>query len=121
MLSSLRTNLRTLLFGIPPIDARPDLRSFRATTTEKQICLETVSKVFIHTYLIALSTADIKRVTEECNLTAAALRGFAYEGAAAGLAVVDLLGTGGPKLFREFGDGPGARYRFPVHMVAGAP
>ena len=110
---------RTALFGIAPDEARLDKRGFAATTPDKQECLEDAGKSFIQGYLIALSCAQVERTASECETLAPALRGFAFEGSAMGLALIDLLSVGKPRLFRAFAEGPGQQHIYMVHVGAG--
>src|SRR5213076_3230405 len=46
-------------------------------------------------------------------------RGFAFEGAAMALAILDLLVPWGPRRLHRFAAGTGARYAYMVHVGAG--
>ena len=110
---------RTALFGIAPEEARLDKRGFAATTPDKQKCLEDAGKSFILGYLSALSSAEVNRAASECEKLSPALRGFAYEGSAMGLALIDLVSVGKPRLFRAFAEGPAQHHIYMVHVGTG--
>lgn len=110
---------RKALFGIALVEAHLDKRGFAATTSEKQKCLEDAGESFIQGYLIALSSAQVEHTAAECELLAPAQRGFAYEGSAMGLALLDLLSLGRPRLFRAFLEGPAQQHIYMAHVGAG--
>jgi hypothetical protein len=119
MRNSLTANLRMALFGIAPIEARLDRRGFAATTADKQGCLENAGRSFIHGYLSALASADAQRSASDCEMLSIDLRGFAYEGSAMGLALIDLMGSGRPRLFNEFVQGSALSHIYMAHVGAG--
>jgi hypothetical protein len=119
MLDSLMANVRTALFGIASVEARLETRGFAPTTPDKQQRLEHAGRAFIHGYLVALSRAHAQRTAMECDLLALALRGFAYEGAAMGLTMIDVVIRGTPRLFRSFVEGPANPHIYMAHVGAG--
>src|SRR5262245_1675701 len=102
MTDSLWSRLRLAAFGISPDEARFDRRGFAATTQDKQQRLEAAGRAFIHGYRSALSSADGSCAAAACDPLPDEVRGFAYEGTAMGLTLLDLVSVGRPRLFDAF-------------------
>ena len=111
--------VRTRLFGISLDEARLETRGFRSTTPEKQQRLENAGRAFIHGYLVALKSADARQTASDCDGLSPQLRGFAHEGGAMGLAIIDLVTRGRPRLFRSFVEGPAITHKYMAHVGAG--
>lgn len=118
-LASTIARMRTRLFGIALAEARLDRRGFQVTSPEKQRRLELIGETFIRGYMAALIHGDPAAAADCCESVRLDLRGFAYEGASMGLALVDLFAGGRPKRFRAFIDGPAERHIYMAHVGAG--
>src|SRR5262245_4442826 len=119
MAQTLLGRLRLATFGISPLEARFERRGFPATTPDRQERLEGAGRSFIHGYCAALSSADGRQAAVACESIAHEMRGFAYEGAAMGLALLDLVSGGRPRLFNSFIAGPAQRHIYMAHVGAG--
>ena len=116
---ALSCRLRTALFDLDPSAARSDVRGFDVAHPDKREILEGAGSQFIDGYRAAIRTADPARAVLACEQAPAERRGFAYEGAAMGLALLDLVTTGTPRRFRAFLDSCGDRHVYMAHVGAG--
>lgn len=112
--------IRCRLFGISPDEAGFDRRNFVKVAPAVQRRLEAIGRTFVTGYRAALATDDAQELAAgiEC-MTAPADRGFAYEGAGMGLALLDLLMPWTASRLQAFLAGPGAAHRYIVHVGAG--
>lgn len=85
-------NLFLKAFGISPEEAKFARRGFRVTESGVVAHLETIGEKFLHGYHAALSAGDAFELAERLNRQIEPLyRGFAFEGAAMGLTLLDNL------------------------------
>ncbi len=80
--------------------------------------IEAVSHTFIHGYHAALEESRFELLVPRLNIIEPELRGFAFEGAAMGLTVLDCLLPRKNRL-RAFLAGPGSPYIFLLYVGAG--
>lgn len=85
------TLLKRLLLGISPTQASFARRSFRAGSPATRRHLERVGRTFLDGYNLALEDDEPRALGGRLDEHPAALRGFAFEGAAMALALLDLL------------------------------
>ncbi len=112
--------LRRRLFGVSPRDAEFEKRGFWGGKPSAQDALEQVGKTFITGYLHALDESDSPRLTDHLESIDPAYRGFAYEGAAMGLAILDLVAPWTRSRFQSyFMDGPGSPHIYMAHVGYG--
>jgi hypothetical protein len=110
--------LRRALFGIAPEEALFVRRRFKPTAADKQARLEHIGRTFVHGYRTGLALpAPEAALTEALDAVDLPWRGFAYEGAAMALALLDAL-TPGARL-ASFLDGAAGRHRYMVFVGAG--
>jgi hypothetical protein len=109
--------LRKMLFGISLDEASFARRGFQSSVPEVQAHLERVGRTFLHGYHAALLDARPLALAERLATVERAWQGFAFEGAAMGLALLDRLLPG--RRLRAFLDGPGAAHVYMVHVGAG--
>ncbi|MGK7887582.1 MAG: DUF1702 family protein [Crocosphaera sp.] len=83
--------LRQTLLGISPQEATFKQRGFLSTHGETQEHLETIGKTFLQGYQTAIAFSDPSQVIIQLNGVEKEYRGFAFEGAAMGLALLDRL------------------------------
>ncbi|MGB5772891.1 MAG: DUF1702 family protein, partial [Crocosphaera sp.] len=83
--------LRQTLIKISPEEATFSKRGFLTTNPKIQQHLEAIGKTFLQGYEIAIAFNDPSRVIGQLNCIEAEYRGFAFEGAAMGLALLDRL------------------------------
>jgi hypothetical protein len=82
--------LRKLL-SLSQAEALFERRGFPQSNRPAQLALETVGRIFIGGYNAALTAHDVSTILQRAGSIPAAERGFAVEGAAMGVAVVDAL------------------------------
>jgi hypothetical protein len=90
--------LKTLLgkmcrrvLGLSPGETEYTRRGFRGATEEMRARLERVGEVFLGGYHAALEQDGLANLADELNRVEREWRGFAFEGAAMGLALLDRL------------------------------
>lgn len=111
------------LLGISPEEVRFDRRGFRDPGPPVRGHLEEVGRSFVGGYLAALEDGRAEALALRLDRTPPRYRGFAYEGAAMGLALTDFFAgmlqpRRSPRLV-EFLAGPGAPHTYLVHVGAG--
>lgn len=111
------SRLRTWAFGIDPSAASFAVRGFRRGAPEAQKRLERAGRTFLDGYHAALDTPSPNTLADRLDRVDVAWQGFAYEGAAMGLALLDGLLPG--RRLDAFLDGPGAAHVYMVHVGAG--
>ena len=85
-----------------------ETRGFHKKDEAARERLETVGATFLRGYAAAVGTKSVDRAHEELEAVPLMFRGFAYEGAAMGYAMLDGLPGGGRKHVARFLAGPGA-------------
>lgn len=111
--------VRGRLLGIRPEETKFAHRGFRGATEEMQFRLEQIGAAFRDGYHAALKYGDCKTVAIHLPPTGHELQGFAYEGAAMGLALLDCFTFWQPNRIRDFLRGAGAAHAYMVHVGAG--
>lgn len=112
-------SLARALFGIPLAEVRVERRGFRVTRAETRERLEAIGETFVFGYHSALEASGLAALERALEGVPAERRGFAYEGAAMALAIVDSLARWRRPVWRAFLDGPGERHAYMVHVGAG--
>jgi hypothetical protein len=107
------------LFGIAPDEALFARRGFRPADPRKQARLEDIGRTFVAGYRIALDDTDVDTLQRRLDETPAVMRGFAYEGAAMGLTLLDHLWPRRVSRFTTFLNGPGAPHGYMLHVGHG--
>jgi enediyne biosynthesis protein E3 len=85
------SRLRRQLLGLSVAEATFAKRGFQATTPEKQQYLEQIGLTFLEGYHSAIATPQADVLIPELEAIPSDLKGFAYEGSAMGLALLDSL------------------------------
>lgn len=111
--------LRRLIFGISDEEATFGRRGFKGCDERLRLRLERVGQTFLVGYHAALEARDDAALCLRLEAVEAEVRGFAYEGAAMALALLDLLKPLGRKRLQPFIDGPGAAHDYMMHVGAG--
>ena len=93
-------------------------RGFPPARLQKQEHLEQIGRAFIRGYNLALQRCDVHELARRVNCLGAQTTGFAFEGAAMGLALMDHL-RWGPGQWREFLEGPGAFHKYMLYVGYG--
>jgi enediyne biosynthesis protein E3 len=111
--------LNRALFSISLSEASFARRKFQDTTPAKRAHLEHIGRTFIAGYLAALEAGEVEALAERLNGVDAEFRGFAFEGAAMGLAVTDHVWRRRSAKFERFLRGPAAMHRYMLHVGYG--
>lgn len=98
-------------------EADPDVRGFDVDSPAKAARLQAVGQAFITGYNATLET-PLALVPERLTVVADADRGFAFEGAAMAMAILDTFTPQARRLSRFVADG-GAAHTYMVHVGAG--
>jgi hypothetical protein len=81
--------------------------------------VERVGAIFTRGYHIALEIPNLERLAQELETVELEWRGFGYEGAAMGLALLDHLTPWQPSRIAAFLKGAGERHAYMVHVAVG--
>ncbi len=111
--------LLKLCFGISPSETTFERRGFRGGEGGARERLERIGPAFAAGYHAALDTDSPVRLAPQLDAVVPALRGFAYEGAAMGLALRDLLTPWRRDRLKNFLRGPGDAHAYMAHVGAG--
>lgn len=111
--------VRRLLFGIGDREITVVRRRFRPGTPAVGERLETIGRAFVYGYHTALDAAQPISAAERLGVVAEELRGFAFEGAAMALTILDVLTLGGGSRFARFVEGPAANHTYMAHIGHG--
>ena len=111
--------LSRLLLGIPVAETRFDRRGFRGGDARSRQRLETIGAAFLEGHHAALEQPDAVRLARSLESVELELRGFAYEGAAMGLTLLDALTPWRRDRWTTFLAGPGAAHAYMLHVGAG--
>lgn len=84
-------NVRTLIFGLSMEEATFERRGFSPCSERAQARLERVGKTFLEGYLAALRATTEEGLHKELEQVELERRGFAYEGSAMALGLMDIL------------------------------
>jgi len=94
-------------------------RGFHRKSAEAQYNLETIGAMFLAGYAHAVEARDAAETHERLAGVPTAFRGFAYEGAGMGAAVLDGLPGTGRGHVRRLAEGPGAAHVYLVYVGVG--
>jgi hypothetical protein len=111
--------LRTLVFGISLEEATFKRRRFPQCEERSRLRLETVGTTFLTGYLAALAASsndDLVRRLENVELER---RGFAYEGSAMALGLMDMLLPWRRNRWRSFTSGPANHHEYMMYVGLG--
>lgn len=78
-----------------------------------------MGRTFVRGYNMSLVEDDLRTLAGELDLVDPEFRGFAFEGAAMGLTLLDYLSIGNRGRFQSFLDGPGQAHPYMLHVGAG--
>jgi hypothetical protein len=108
-------HLRKTLFGIPSAKAVFSRPGF---APEAWTRFQPVAHALVEGYHATLEDSRVEALVPRLNAIEPELHGFAYEGAAMGLAALDCLAPWKNRL-QEFVDGPGAPHIYPIYVGVG--
>ena len=107
------------LFGLPLAETSVEKRGFRGATDEMRARLEQVGATFLDGYHAALESHTPPILAARLNSVDTELRGFTFEGAAMGLALLDTLSPWRPNRVTSFLSGAGNAHAYMVHVGVG--
>jgi hypothetical protein len=106
--------------GIAPDETTFARRGFRGGTPEVRLHLERVGQTFLEGYHLALEEAEPEALTRQLDAAVEReWRGFAFEGAAMALALLDHLTPWRRNRWQTFVQGPGSAHVYMVHVGLG--
>jgi hypothetical protein len=111
-------SLRKLVLGIPLEETSFERRGFRGGTPQIRRRFDAIGQAFVAGYHAALDVAP-ERLPERLQSIDHELRGFAYEGAAMGFAILDLITPWRRDRWRSFIEGTGNPHMYMVLVGAG--
>jgi hypothetical protein len=107
------------LFDISPRETSFERRGFRGGNAAARSRLEQVGMAFVAGYRAALEDANQVALLSRLEATAPDFRGFAYEGAAMALTLLDRFTPWNRLRVAKFLAGPGDPHAYMVHVGAG--
>lgn len=110
---------RRLLFGISPEETSFDRRGFEPAAPTVRRRLEQIGRTFVEGYLAALDESDPVILGERLNEIERERRGWAFEGSAMALALLDQLTPWKRNRVERFLDGPAQAHIYLVHVGMG--
>jgi len=110
---------RKLIFGISPEEATFARRGFRTGDLHARDQLERIGEIFLYGYHAALEELEIETLQHRLNRVELAWRGFAFEGAAMGLTLLDQLSPWRKNRLPLFLSGPGSAHIYLIHVGVG--
>lgn len=112
-------SLRKQVLGIDAAEASPERRRFRCKDEATRTRLEKIGATFLLGYNAALEENDLSVLAKQLNSLDRELQGFAFEGAAMGLTLLDSLTPWNNGRLRQFIAGPAARHVYMAHVGSG--
>lgn len=104
---------------IPPTEVSGARRGFRACEASVRVRLDGIGQLVLDGHHAALSARDAPELALRLEGTDNVDRGFAYEGAALGLVLLDALTCAGLRRWRDFHDRQAGPHTYMVHVGAG--
>jgi hypothetical protein len=111
--------LRHRLLRIPPRETTFEVRRFHEGRPDARIELERHGESFVSGFNLALLASGAEEFERRICLVPLEERGFAYEGAAMALAILDLLVPADPLRVQKLMEGAGSRYVYTIHVGIG--
>lgn len=111
--------IRKLVFGISAQDTSFERREFRGGSPAMRSRLEKIGKAFVDGYHAALDDHHLDALVPKLRQVDRDLEGFAFEGAAMGLALLDRLTPWWPNRLQAFLEGAGGDHAYMVHVGVG--
>jgi hypothetical protein len=107
------------ILGIPPEEASFERRGFARAAPGPRGRLEEIGRTFIRGYRVALADDDPRTLARVLAPVDGELCGFAWEGAAMGVALRDALAPWRSPRLPALLAGPGRPHRYMIHVGAG--
>lgn len=118
-MASYLARFRRTILGISLEEITFSRRGFRADRACSRQRLEKIGRIFLHGYHSALAENGNGELVRRLNVTELEFRGFAFEGAAMGLALLDCLTPWKESRLRAFLVGPGKSHTYMIHVGVG--
>jgi len=112
-------SIRRFLFRIPAAETTFARRGFHDGNRRTSLHLEQVGRSFVYGYDAALCNDDLQTLAEHLNCVEGKWRGFAFEGAAMALTLMDQILPWKPGRLPAFLSGPAAAHTYMVHVGIG--
>jgi len=112
-------SLRKTLFCLSPREATFERRGFHARDLPAQQRLEEVGLSFLDGYNAAVAAKSLDRLAQRLQQVDVERRGFAFEGAAMGLTLLDRFPPWRKNRWRELLEGAGQAHIYMLHVGAG--
>jgi len=116
---SLLGQARRRFLGISPIEVSFNRRGFRASEEVARLRLEQIGIIFLSGYHAALEETVFAPLAHRLSAVDADLRGFAFEGAAMGLALLDYFTPWRRDRWRTFTERLGKSHIYMMHVGLG--
>lgn len=116
---SVGARLRRRLLGIADDETTCAKRGFTATDPAARARLEHVGATFLRGYHLALGEGEPRLLAAQLDKVELEFRGFAFEGAAMALALLDALWPWGARRWDAFVASAGDPHRYMAHVGAG--
>jgi len=116
---SLLGQARRRFLGLSPAEASFAQRGFRASDDEARRRLEQIGIIFLSGYHAALEESEFVSIARRLASVDAELRGFAFEGAAMGLALLDCFTPWRKDRWRTFTERLGGPHIYMMHVGLG--
>jgi hypothetical protein len=110
---------RRSILGIPLEETTFARRGFRAASPSVRDRLEKVGQIFVQGYHAALDENEPAALSNYLNIVEPEFRGFAFEGAAMGLALLDHLTPWNKNRLQSFLNGSGKNHAYMIHVGVG--
>ncbi|MGA7729720.1 MAG: DUF1702 family protein [Chloroflexia bacterium] len=111
--------LRRRLFGLSPEEATFSKRGFNSADGGARSHLEHIGRTFIRGYNAAHEEANPDALASRLNAIEAEFKGFAFEGAAMALALLDILTPWRRDRWQSFLRGPGYGHKYMLYVGYG--
>lgn len=116
---SLLGQARRRFLGLSPAEASFAQRGFRASDDEARRRLEQIGIVFLSGYHAALEESEFGPLARRLAIVETDLQGFAFEGAAMGLGLLDCFTPWRKDRWRTFTEGLGQPHIYMMHVGLG--
>jgi hypothetical protein len=110
---------RRRFLGLSPVEATFAKRGFAIGEEAARLRLEQIGVTFLNGYHAALEETDFASLAQRLSSVAADLRGFAFEGAAMGLALLDCFTPWRNDRWRTFTDQLAQPHAYMMHVGLG--
>ena len=112
-------NISRLVLRIPAAETTFARRGFHTVNPSASLHLEQVGRSFVYGYDAALDSDNLQTLTQHLDYLEAEWRGFAFEGAAMALTLMDHLFPWRAGQLSAFLAGPAATHAYMVHVGVG--